>query len=79
METEKSINFELFSVFYIIILIQYCHIKNLLIYKLIKCIIIHNMCMLYNICMFVCQNKKKEVKESKFQKEDIKDYINDII
>ena len=56
-----------------IILIQYCHIKNLLIYKLIKCIIIHN------ICMFVCQNKKEEVKESKFQEEDIKDYINDII
>lgn len=56
-----------------IILIQYCHIKNLIIYKLIKCIII------YNMCMFVCQNKKEEVKESKFQKEDIKDYINDII
>ena len=29
--------------------------------------------------MFVCQNKKEEVKESKFQEEDIKDYINDII
>jgi hypothetical protein len=29
--------------------------------------------------MFVCQNKKEEVKEGKFQKEDIKDYINDII
>ena len=56
-----------------IILIQYCHIKNLIIYILIKCIII------YNMCMFVCQNKKEEVKESKFQKEDIKDYINDII
>lgn len=68
METEKSINFRLFSVFYIIILIQYCHIKNLLIYKLIKCIIIHNMCMLYNICMFVCQNKKKKLKRASFKK-----------
>jgi len=62
METEKSINFGLFSVFYIIILIQYCHIKNLLIYKLIKCIIIHNM------CMFVCQNKKKKLKGASFKK-----------
>ena len=68
METEKSINFGLFSVFYIIILIQYCHIKNLLIYKLILCIIIHNMCMLYNICMFVCQNKKKKLKRASFKK-----------
>ena len=68
METEKSINFGLFSVFYIIILIQYCHIKNLLIYKLIKCIIIHNMCMLYNMCMFLCQNKKKKLKRASFKK-----------
>ena len=37
------------------------------------------MCMLYNICMFVCQNKKKKLKRARFQKEDIKDYINDII
>ena len=30
--------------------------------------------------MYVCMSEqKKEVKESKFQKEDIKDYINDII
>ena len=62
METEKSINFGLFSVFYIIISIQYCNIKNLLIYKLIKCIII------YNICMFVCQNKKKKLKRASFKK-----------